>query len=475
MNQSISKTYKDPKPDDPVHGPNPEPVPGVGFLSSIWHKCKQSMRELADGQIGRAMRKLLSIGHTDVSQPGTRANILSKYPERLPNSMDLQCPATSPDEVPDISLDLIESTLFGKAKLTASGQSQWSFGDMQAMFRESKKPNSHPALASFPQNSVIFANLIAQGRFDNSEANRRLFTDLRGVPIAKDEKLVETRPVGIADAWLELTTSALLRTEIIKILITKVCSELDFCMGTSGGSEAAVHTLRGLLALNPNFIAIDVDIWNAFNSIYRQHILNVIHDMPQLGPLIRMLYGHGPTQVDFSSKGSTLEVMQKVGVAQGEALSMLLFAAAFTKILRLTEAQVPLGSYMFRFADGVFIVGDTDPSFAIVDKVINALASSKSGMRLSAPKCKVIIRSSVPVIAASVATALAAPRGFQVVSGSIICGSPVGDAAFCRSEMKKIVDKAIHTIDEVVTLSTSENAPTSLTVQGAQLLSLIHI
>jgi len=117
MNQSISKTYKDPKPDDPVHGPNPEPVPGVGFLSSIWHKCKQSMRELADGQIGRAMRKLLSIGHTDVSQPGTRANILSKYPERLPNSMDLQCPATSPDEVPDISLgpDRVDALRQGQA------------------------------------------------------------------------------------------------------------------------------------------------------------------------------------------------------------------------------------------------------------------------------------------------------------------------------------------------------------------------
>jgi len=474
MTQSLANIYKPPiisknRLDDSF-GPNPEPAPGVGFLSNIYNRCRKALGELRDRQVGRAMRALRSLGCSDVSLPAVRANIESKYPERKPGAMNLQCPNISAADVPNLPLEHIKATLFDKARLTAPGLSKWSFGDIQATWRAAEKPGCHPSLAAFPQNITKLSNLIVQGYFNNSNKNRILFTNLRGVPIAKDKQHVDSRPIGIADAFLELATTSLLRTKAVQDLIEKVISSLDFCMGTPGGSEAAAHALRALLASNPNFIGINLDIWNAFNSIDRQLILNLIHDMPELGPIIDMLYGHGPTLVDFSDKGTKFELMQKVGVAQGESLSMLLFAAAFSKILRHTEAQIPANTYMYRFADGVIIAGLPEPAFTLADKAKSSLTSSSSGMRLSPAKCEVLIRSSVSAVHAAVALGKAAARNFKVKNGTVICGSPVGDNSFCSDFMKETVDAAIGKINEIVTLATSSTSSTSNTIQAGQLL-----
>jgi hypothetical protein len=459
--QPLNELYPRAPDRDELEGPLAEPVPGTGSCSEF-ARCNRAMRELGNGQVNRAVRALFSEGLADLTQASLREKLANKYPPRRADAVQLQCPPIDPHAVPLLTKEMIEETINEKARFTAAGKDGWRVSALQDILRLASRENSHPAVRDFSANLATVLNLIAKGELDTDEFRPLLSSRQRGVGL--DKAQVDVRPIAIASIFLEITSASVLKTESLMDDIKAKVSKFDFCLNTPGGAEAIPHTLRALLAANPSFIAIQLDLWNAFNSIDRQLILDLIFDYPALGPLIRMLYGHGATAIDYSNDNFVLVLQQVMGVMQGEGLSMLLFATAFGKLLRMIEAQLPANTFFFRFADNCYIVGDVAPAFKIAADVTKAIEGS--GMRLQPPKCEVLVRPFLAYAAAELAMAEANKLNFRVVPGFMACGSPVGCDAWCDLAIKKAFDTVTAKLDKLVQLALSKEAASALTVQA---------
>gem|GEM_PF-5769391 len=460
--QPLNKLYpRAPDRDEPGE-PLAEPVPGIGACTEF-AKCDKAMRELGSGKVNRAVRALFSGGLADLTKVTLREKLASKYPPRSADAAPLLCPPIDPHAVPLLTKEMIEETITEKPKFTAPGKDGWAVSALQDILRLASREGCHPAVRDFSVNLATVLNLIAKGELDTDEFRPLLSSRQRGVGLDKAQG-VDVRPIAIASIFLEIATATLLKTESLKDAIKAKVSKFDFCLNTPGGAEAIPHTLRALLAANPSFIAIQLDLWNAFNSIDRQLILDLISDYPALGPLIRMLYAHGATAIDYSNDNFELVLLQVMGVMQGEGLSMLLFATAFGKLLRKIETQLPANTFFFRYADNCYIVGDVAPAFKVVADVTKAIEGS--GMRLQPPKCEALIRPFLAYAPAELALAEANKLGFRAVPGFMACGSPVGCDAWSDLAIKKAFDTIMAKIDKLVQLASSKEAASALTVQA---------
>lgn len=451
---------------DDMHGPNPVPVQAVGF-SGWMTNALRALRELYDRQIGRAMRCLTSSGKADITKEEVQHNLRGKYPARPANVPQLQCPPTQPGAVPELALEAIINVIMGKAPKTAPGFGGWSYCDLQMILKAADKSNAPATVKAFPANLAWLVNLIAKGELDNDRI-RPLLTSLRGVALVKAAGSDDSRPIGINSVFLAVTTGALKRhPEVIKML-AKLVSKRAFSHAVSGGAEAIPHIIRAMLASKPGAIALKIDIKNAFNSVDRQLVLEIIHKAPCLGPIIKMLYGHGPTLVDYSNGDVVLEILSVMGVTQGETLSMDLFDVVMTEVLKLIEADLPADSTLERFADDCYPMGPPAGAFSIYDKILIAL--KPTGMEIQPAKSLVYLPDTLPHEQAALAKALAEARGVKVVDGFVACGGLIGTQQFCEAKAAEIVADVCERVDRVVDVALSKEGGREISIQAALVL-----
>ena len=451
---------------DDMHGPNPVPVQAVGF-SGWMTNALRALRELFDRQIGRAMRCLTSSGKADITKEEVQHNLRSKYPTRRADALPLQCPPTQPGAVPELALEAIINVIMGKAPKTAPGFGGWSYCDLQMILKAADKSNAPATVKAFPANLAWLVNLIAKGELDN-ERIRPLLTSLRGVALVKAVGSDDSRPIGINSVFLAVTTGALKRhPEVIKML-AKLVSKRAFSHAVSGGAEAIPHIIRAMLASKPGAIALKIDIKNAFNSVDRQLVLEIIHKAPCLGPIIKMLYGHGPTLVDYSNGDVVLEILSVMGVTQGETLSMDLFDVVMTEVLKLIEADLPADSTLERFADDCYPMGPPAGAFSIYDKILIAL--KPTGMEIQPAKSLVYLPDTLTHEQAALAKALAEARGVKVVDGFVACGGLIGTQQFCEAKATEIVADVCERVNRVVDVALSKEGGNEISIQAALVL-----
>jgi type I restriction enzyme M protein len=100
----------------------------------------------------------------------------------------------------------------------------------------------------------------------------------------------------------------------------------DLSHGLSGGADAVPHILRAAVASNPTHIVAQMDFKNAFNSIARVFVIQLILQIAALGPYIALMYA-SPTNVFYNVGAVVLWVCTDVGVTQGCPLGGFLFSA----------------------------------------------------------------------------------------------------------------------------------------------------
>ena len=234
----------------------------------------------------------------------------------------------------------------------------------------SAEGSSSPLLAAI----TSLVNLIASGNIPG-EIRPTLFG---GRLVALEKKDGGVRPIVIGLVLRRLASKLVARYAQEKL--APVWSPLQLGVGVQGGVEAAVHAARRyVLNINPDKIIVKLDFSNAFNSIRRDAILEVIEStLPDIYDYVQASYADA-SSLRFGSH----VVVSDEGVQQGDPLGPLLFCAVIHPLLTNCKAELRIG-----FLDDITIGGEVETVAADVDSL--RMRASNLGLQLNVQKCEAI-------------------------------------------------------------------------------------
>jgi len=151
-------------------------------------------------------------------------------------------------------------------------------------------------------------------------------------------------------------------------------------VGTSGGCEAAVHSVRRFIQSMPlDYVVAKIDFTNAFNALHRDHMLaTVFRESPEIYKYCHLAYS-SPSVLFFGE----FQLMSEEGTQQGDPLGPLLFCLAVQHLLNSLNSSFVAG-YMDDFT-----VGGTETD---VDRDVQHIiqAGSDIGLNVNISKCEII-------------------------------------------------------------------------------------
>ena len=284
---------------------------------------------------------------------------------------------------------------------------------------------------------------------------KSLFYQGRGIAIDKDDGGV--RPIGILNALATLANAVMLR--MIEEGVTKACMP-NLGYGVPGASEALPRMVEKAL-LNPDWIAVSLDVENAFNSIEHDVLLKAVIKAAEDDPSLRVLARHAfnmyangvPFKVTFTCPVDVTKQLAfqiERGVIQGSASGSVLFILAVNRLLETFRVDFPATRVnLFPYSDDHTMAG-------LVDNVLLAFpairdAFRRGGLNLKAPKTKVsgLLLDSAPIRARIAATlGIEFPADYARERHDIwtLCGVPLGHPSLVQSVLSAKIDNLIKSV-----------------------------
>jgi hypothetical protein len=295
------------------------------------------------------------------------------------------------------------------------------------------------------------------------------YRDVRLFPIPKDNDLSTPRPVGACEALRKVACQLVARA--IRPTLQAFCEPAaQLGMSLDGTLRAAMRVRRRYLA-GSHVVAID--LVNAFNSVFRQAILDAV---PQGAPgmeLIETLY-HPDHAYRARLAGQGWAVPAVRGVVQGCPLAPMLFATAtvpIIKAVRQSMATVPLSHDMSTepdtaplacvwFADDGHVTSSSLTSLAgYVTQVQERFA--RVGLRLNTLKTLSLTHGNPQIPAALAARSKPAPDDV------LKClGVPIGDREACTALLCRKVAKATRQVQSFSKLRNPAHVVQCLSLGG---------
>ncbi|KAL2610010.1 hypothetical protein R1flu_028583 [Riccia fluitans] len=139
-------------------------------------------------------------------------------------------------------------------------------------------------------------------------------------------------------------------------------SPLQFGVATRGGCEIIIHGLWATLDLHSDWIVLQVDIKNAFNTVSREALFRelrvAIGSLDQLFPFVHSFYARcSPLYFSHCSHEDEVSLfLFNSGTHQGDPLGGALFALGHLRALRTMASEHPLCLFP-SLADDTHIVG----------------------------------------------------------------------------------------------------------------------
>ena len=187
------------------------------------------------------------------------------------------------------------------------------------------------------------------------------------------------RPIAVGNVFRRLAAKVICHP-VTKDLGQRL-QPVQLGVGVPSGSEVAAHSIRHLLS-SPRVnkgVMVKLDLKNAFNSVRRDHMLEVCHRRaPSIFPLARLAYG-SPSSLLVTDK----IIHSSTGVQQGDPLGPLLFALAVDDIARSLSSPINLW-----YLDDATIAGPADLILKDIQTIVPAL--EKIGLHLNAAKSEII-------------------------------------------------------------------------------------
>jgi hypothetical protein len=413
---------------------SPSPRPNRQTKSSE-DTIRDVVRDVEGGRVGRARRKLGSLGIFDISDPDVQDEVRSKYPQEekfeIPGLVKGWEPMGRTITIGEKAYSFISLEYALDFKLP-NGRAPGLSGLTYERLREiaSDRRGKHAL--------CMYAIELVNGNLP--EETLRFYRAKHIVPLVKKEGAKDVRPIAVGDCirrWAAIAIG-------VEILGHKdLWPKSDFVgklggqygVGIKAGAETMFRVAEVYQARYPKRVTVKVDAANGYNALKRSKIWNGVVElkMPNLERYMATFYGGESLVVDGAGLFQLLQVM---GVDQGDPLGPLLFAIGIWHLCREVVEQNPNISFSF-FIDDLIMLGEAINLKGVIQEVREALASGNLMLSMGKGKQEIYCPAETkPMGVRDLCEELNAEVEAQGIS---ILGVPCGSEEFIRAETSKIV------------------------------------
>jgi len=216
----------------------------------------------------------------------------------------------------------------------------------------------------------------------------RVFLASQSVALFKTKEQVEVRPIGIKHSLVRSFHREVVRQN--KGELTNYLEPEQLALSKAGGQKL-VFCVRTLLEVNPNFIALKLDIENAQNDISRAKCIEELGDIPEL----KHLAWHAATTLGpYTALHTGGEIWGEAqeGVTQGDPEATPFYCVTWHKYVREAESTLKAVGGVARFlSDDGYLVGPAKEVFQTFSTFREQLREH-CGLNLNLQKCETYIQ-----------------------------------------------------------------------------------
>jgi hypothetical protein len=439
---------------------------GRGPVTEALNRIAMANKHLNAGQYSKAMGVFRSNGVLPCTPAVLKVLAGKKYINDPSVNLTEECERLVINESaahrdPQFTQEDVCAALSAKSRTTGAGITGWSFADLKDALDYTRVPKRGEGTADqVARGLFLVIRDLARGRFHHKDTIG-LCTDLRGVPLAKEEGSADPRPIGIGQLLTLLTTTVLLNSGAVQDNIPAAVGPSELAVGVRGGAEACPLFVECLLrAHRGKYVAVKTDISNAFNSVKRSVVMREgLQHFPELAHVIKMLYGTNTNIYYKDNEGNLQRITTNTEVTQGCPLGMLLFSVSIRAAVDATLLEHP-DVVLAGYADDRYLVGTPENVGAALTTYSAELA--KIGLRLQHAKSAVTFIGTGKAAAddafrAHVAAIFSNVRGVDgethrvpVEDGFLVTGTPVGSDAYIASQTQRIIGDYIERVKEQI-------------------------
>ena len=285
--------------------------------------------------------------------------------------------------------------------------------------------------------------------------------------IAFDKGNGGVRPIAMGETLLKCAQLLTHNASGAANIISDALGPHSFTYAVPGGSTTYAWAVAAALQRpGGKAVLLQADVGNAFNTLSRKRLFDVLKEMPQLKaiwPLITLMYGQ-PNDVKFrSNDGSEYTISAEEGGRQGDPWFSFLHDLAYRPILDAVEERFP-GVIVFNYAD--------DPSFiadAATPEQVAALAGAYAFFRdelqrvncqrVRNDKVKLYVPDGASVDVDALTAALGVPASCVSRKGAVVGGIAVGSDEFKASHTSDVVDGLLEKLGDLAIAKQERRAP----------------
>ena len=406
----------------------------------------KALKFLQEGHASKALACISGKGISLLSTPGVVENIRSKYPQGEDDPIYPDNYADK-EKVPKFEVAELKKLLDSKSKHVSGGLDGWKYDDFKVLFKkiqangEKWKINIDHTYEGL----LYIAQDIAEGKFDSS--HNPFLTEIhsflnmrRGCAITKkkgniDGSGVDIRPLGIGQTLCQIAAGLLWKHPLIQAKFHEVIGKLcDVAHGTKGACEIVKHAVYGAMMTHPHWVAVKLDIKNAFNEIFRQAIIDLIaRRIPELGCFDKFNY-HELIIRFIDGMSDKLDVRQKSGLAQGCPHSGPLFSAAVAYFATNPTLEQHPRVGKCGISDDTVFYGEVNEVFAAIDTFV--LLLRQLGLEIQGAKSVAYCPNGNETIRHH-----CEERGYKMEDGIVVGGSYIGKTPWVDARVGEDLDK----------------------------------
>ena len=341
-------------------------------------RTRAVLRHIGRGEVGKAAKVLVSDGIKQLDAE-CRDQLDALHPEpEVP--FDPRPPALGPDSR-NLRYQGIDKRIKKLRRSAAPGPSGWN----NAMIQEAWRVEEF---------RVCIKRLAQRMTASRTCPARDWLTAGHLIPLKKPDGRV--RPIVVGEAFVRLISG----WKLTEAETEKTLAKEQFGVGSKGGVEAVIHSIRSAIDLGMNGL-LKVDFKNAFNTTNRTRMYDAVKkDAPQLAPLFWNTYRGHAQLIALDDSGNCYRVLSKTGGRQGDPLMPFVFSLSIkplveelaAKFAKEVVVETPDGPVRYRllwaYLDDIHLMLRDDVTRADVMEFLNSdEAVLKYGLRVNEAKC----------------------------------------------------------------------------------------
>lgn len=405
--------------------PEPRPVKAAKQRSAEQQIAKQVHRQLANGNVTRAARALEV---QEIAEPTD--DVLDKlevlHPAAQPPTIEAK-----PDCVhAQITADKLKQVITRLPKGSAPGPSGWTFEHIKTVALASE--HGMNATHSFI-NSILAGNMPDWPDFRAS----------RLIPLKKTGGGI--RPIAIGEVWARLASMCAMACSPE---VGPGLAPLQLGVGIRGGAQCMGHAINAGVRAHPDYVVLQLDAKNAFNTLSRQDMLEAVLDRaPKLGRYALWMYTTpSPLHLTQAPVGRDT-LWSRAGVRQGDPCGPLFFALAMQGALEQVNSHFQ-DVEVLAYLDDVFLLGPAH----MVEQAYRFFERCTLELGLVMQPTKSTVYSPNTSSAQTVGVKL----GFNVsTTGIVAAGCPVGEDGFVCQQADGCAQKVVFLVETMQDLKLS--------------------